>query len=150
MNSAIPTTATFSAFSRSCSVQLRLLAMSCQPFVRNRHFSRASLSSARLQGTAGSFLSFAIPVRASTGYPGGCLQLLFHSCRHGSQFLVVLAAGPYLARSGFRSPSSMRCILFAHRPDGSSRSAQELLTAFIGLEMSSIPVTSSQGTAAIR
>src|SRR4029077_12954577 len=53
-------------------------------------------------------------------------------------FLVVLAAGPYLDRERLPVAEFYALLLFATAGMGVLASAQELLTAFIGLEMSSI------------
>jgi len=53
-------------------------------------------------------------------------------------FLVVLAAGPYLERERLPFAEFYALLLFATAGMGVLASAQELLTAFIGLEMSSI------------
>src|SRR5207249_10797716 len=53
-------------------------------------------------------------------------------------FLVVLAAGPYLERERLPAAEFYALLLFATAGMGVLASAQELLTAFIGLEMSSI------------
>src|SRR6267378_4084636 len=52
--------------------------------------------------------------------------------------LVVLAAGPYLERERLPFAEFYSLLLFATAGMGVLASAQELLTAFIGLEMSSI------------
>src|SRR5229473_2995244 len=53
-------------------------------------------------------------------------------------FLVVLASGPYLERERLPFAEFYALLLFATAGMGVLASAQELLTAFIGLEMSSI------------
>src|SRR5205823_4848734 len=53
-------------------------------------------------------------------------------------FLVVLAAGPYLDREKLPIAEFYALLFFATAGMGVLASAQELLTAFIGLEMSSI------------
>jgi len=59
---------------------------------------------------------------------------------------VVLAAGPYLDRERLPVAEFYALLLFATAGMGVLASAQELLTAFIGLEMSSIPAISSPAT----
>ncbi len=53
-------------------------------------------------------------------------------------FLVILASESYLERENLDSPEFLALLLFATAGMGVLASAQELLTAFIGLEMSSI------------
>jgi NADH-quinone oxidoreductase subunit N len=116
-----------------------VLAMLLQPFVRNRHVLGCVALSGALLGTLATFLA--------AGYAGsgfnGLIQfdgysLFFHWLLGIIAFLVVLAAGPYLHREGLEPAEFYALLLFATAGMGVLASAQELLTAFIGLEMSSI------------
>jgi len=65
-------------------------------------------------------------------------SLFFHLLLGSIAFLVVLASEPYLERENLDSPEFLALVLFATAGMGVLASAQELITAFIGLEMSSI------------
>jgi NADH-quinone oxidoreductase subunit N len=65
-------------------------------------------------------------------------SLFFHWLVGLVSFLVILSADSYLQREGLDSAEFYALILFATAGMGVLASAQELLTAFIGLEMSSI------------
>jgi len=140
MTSAIPTIADF------CRVLpellwcgFGLLAMLLQPFVRNRHFFTALAFVGALAGTAGSYFAFR---NAGAGFYGliqsDAFSFFFHILVGTVAFLVVLAAGPYLDRERLPVAEFYALLLFATAGMGVLASAQELLTAFIGLEMSSI------------
>jgi NADH-quinone oxidoreductase subunit N len=116
-----------------------VLMMLVQPVTRNR----AVLSTLAILGTALG--------TASTVYAGchrgpafhGLLQMdtfsvFFHLLIGVVAVLVVLASGPYLERENLESAEFYALVLFATAGMGVLSSAQELLTAFIGLEMSSI------------
>jgi NADH-quinone oxidoreductase subunit N len=116
-----------------------VLIMLVQPVTRNR----AVLSTLAILGTALG--------TASTVYAGfhkgpafhGLLQMdpfsvFFHLLIGVVAVLVVLASGPYLERENLESAEFYALVLFATAGMGVLSSAQELLTAFIGLEMSSI------------
>ena len=140
MNSAIPTSADFYRVLPEllwCGVGL--LAMFLEPFVRNRHFFTALAFLGALAGTAGSFLSFRSP---GAGFYGliqpDPFSFFFHLLVGTVAVLVVLAAGPYLDRERLPVAEFYALLLFATAGMGVLASAQELLTAFIGLEMSSI------------
>jgi NADH-quinone oxidoreductase subunit N len=64
--------------------------------------------------------------------------IFFHLLVGGVAILVVLAAGSYLEREGLETAEFYALVLFATAGMGVLASAQELLTAFVGLEMSSI------------
>jgi NADH-quinone oxidoreductase subunit N len=140
MNSAIPTAADF------CRVLPELiwcgfgvLAMLLQPFVRNRHFFTALASAGALAGTAGSCFAFRSPGAGFYGLiQSDAFSFFFHVLVGTVAFLVVLAAGPYLDRERLPVAEFYALLLFATAGMGVLASAQELLTAFIGLEMSSI------------
>jgi NADH-quinone oxidoreductase subunit N len=65
-------------------------------------------------------------------------SLFFHWLVGLVSFLVILSADSYLQREGLDAAEFYALILFATAGMGVLASAQELLTAFIGLEMSSI------------
>src|SRR5947208_10760052 len=65
-------------------------------------------------------------------------SLFFHALVGAVAVLVILIAEPYLSREKLEGAEFYALILFATAGMGVLASAQELLTAFIGLEMSSI------------
>src|SRR5712671_3301480 len=140
MNSAIPTTADFyRVLPELLWCGFGLLAMFLQPFVRNRHFFTALAFIGALAGTAGSFLSFRNPGAGFYGLiQADAFSFFFHLLVGTVAVLVVLAAGPYLDRERLPVAEFYALLLFATAGMGVLASAQELLTAFIGLEMSSI------------
>jgi NADH-quinone oxidoreductase subunit N len=116
-----------------------LLVMLFQPFVRNRHFFTFLALLGSLLGTLAAMVPAA---RGGTAF-GGLVQadsfsFFFHLLIGLVVFLVVLAAGPYLERERLASPEFFALTLFATAGMGILASAQELVTAFIGLELSSI------------
>src|SRR5580704_9154254 len=116
-----------------------LLAMLLQPFVRNRHFFTGLAFVGALAGTGASWFAFA---NAGPGFYGlvqsDAFSYFFHLLVGTVALLVVLAAGPYLDRERLPFAEFHALLLFATAGMGVLASAQELLTAFIGLEMSSI------------
>src|SRR5437879_404426 len=140
MNSATPTIADFyRVLPELLWCGFGLLAMFLQPFVRNRHFFTALAFIGALAGMAGSFLSFRNP---GAGFyeliQADAFSFFFHLLVGTVAVLVVLAAGPYLDRERLPFAEFYALLLFATAGMGVLASAQELLTAFIGLEMSSI------------
>ncbi len=116
-----------------------VLVMLMQPFVRSRHFFTFLALLGTLAGTAASVTS---AMHAGPGF-GGLVQsdsfsFFFRLLVGTVAFLVVLAAGPYLERERLPFAEFFALLLFATAGMGVLASAQELLTAFIGLEMSSI------------
>ena len=116
-----------------------VLLMLMQPFVRNRHF----LSFLALLGSlAGTFASVAALIHGGPGFYGlvqsDSFSFFFRLLVGTVAFLVVLAAGPYLDRERLPIAEFYALLFFATAGMGVLASAQELLTAFIGLEMSSI------------
>jgi NADH-quinone oxidoreductase subunit N len=115
------------------------LAMLLQPFVRNRHFFTVLALLGALGGTAASCFAFR---NAGPGFYGlvqsDPFSYFFHLLVGTVALLVVLAAGPYLDRERLPFAEFYALLLFATAGMGVLASAQELLTAFIGLEMSSI------------
>src|SRR5713226_4169703 len=116
-----------------------VLAMLLQPLVRNRHFFTFLAFVGALAGTAASYFAFR---HAGPGFSGlvqsDSFSFFFHLLVGAVAFLVVLAAGPYLDRERLPFAEFYALLLFATAGMGVLASAQELLTAFIGLEMSSI------------
>jgi NADH-quinone oxidoreductase subunit N len=116
-----------------------VLAMLLQPFARSRHFFSGLAVVGALAGTGASWLAFQ---RAGLGFFGliqsDAFSFFFHLLVGTVAFLVVLAAGPYLDREQLPAAEFYALLLFATAGMGVLASAQELLTAFIGLEMSSI------------
>src|SRR5271157_5634542 len=114
-----------------------VLLMLLQPFVKNR---QALTFIAMLSAAAGTLVTF----KAAFGEGfGGLVQcdifsLFFHWLIGLVAFLVILASDSYLERENLDAAEFYALILFATAGMGVLASAQELLTAFIGLEMSSI------------
>src|SRR5271157_1547180 len=114
-----------------------VLLMLLQPFVKNR---QALTFIAMLSAAAGTLVTF----KAAFGEGfGGLVQcdifsLFFHWLIGLVAFLVILASDSYLERENLAAAEFYALILFATAGMGVLASAQELLTAFIGLEMSSI------------
>src|SRR6202158_3728897 len=116
-----------------------VLLMLMQPLVRSRHFFTFLAMIGTLAGTVASVTA---AMHAGPGF-GGLVQsdsfsFFFRLLVGTVAFLVVLAAGPYLERERLPFPEFYSLLLFATAGMGVLASAQELLTAFIGLEMSSI------------
>src|SRR6266699_1591712 len=116
-----------------------VLVMLMQPFVRSRHFFTFLALTGTLAGTAASVSA------AMHGGPGfyGLVQsdsfsFFFRLLVGTVAFLVAMAAGPYLERERLPLAEFYALLLFATAGMGVLASAHELLTAFIGLEMSSI------------
>jgi NADH-quinone oxidoreductase subunit N len=111
--------------------------MLVQPFLKNRQ----ALTFFAMLGAAGGTLSTFF---AGNGIGFGGLvmfdtySLFFHWLVGLVSFLVILSSDSYLQREGLDSAEFYALILFATAGMGVLASAQELLTAFIGLEMSSI------------
>src|SRR5467141_2044662 len=116
-----------------------VLVMLMQPFVRSRHFFTFLALIGTLAGTAASVTS---AMHAGPGFSGlvqsDSFSFFFHLLVGAVAFLVVLAAGQYLDRERLPFAEFYALLLFATAGMGVLASAQELLTAFIGLEMSSI------------
>src|SRR5882762_3215625 len=116
-----------------------VLVMLMQPFVRSRHFFTFLAVIGALADTAASVTA---EMHAGPGF-GGLVQsdsfsFFFRLLVGTVAFLVVLVAGPYLERERLPFAEFYALLLFATAGMGVLASAQELLTAFIGLEMSSI------------
>src|SRR5437588_5283794 len=116
-----------------------VVAMWMQPFVRSRHFFTFLALIGALAGTAASVTS---AMHAGPGFDGlvqsDSFSFFFRLLVGTVAFLVVLVAEPYLERERLPCAEFYALLLFATAGMGVLASAQELLTAFIGLEMSSI------------
>src|SRR6266480_2419530 len=116
-----------------------VLVVLMQPFLRSRHFFTFLALIGTLAGTA---VSVSAAMRAGPGFDGlvqsDSFSFFFRLLVGTVAFLVVLAAGPYLERERLPFAEFYALLLFATAGMGVLASAQELLTAFIGLEMSSI------------
>src|SRR5258708_3044330 len=116
-----------------------VLVMLMQPFVRSRHFFTFLALIGTLAGTAASFTA---AMHAGPGFYGlvqcDSFSFFFRLLVGMVAFLVALASGPYLERERWPFGEFSALLLFARAGMGVLASAQELLTAFIGLEMSSI------------
>jgi NADH-quinone oxidoreductase subunit N len=116
-----------------------LLAMLLQPFVRSRSFFTGLAFLGALAGTAASSFAFRNPGLGFFGLvQSDAFSFFFHLLVGTVSVLVILAAGPYLDRERLPAAEFYALLLFATAGMGVLASAQELLTAFIGLEMSSI------------
>ena len=111
--------------------------MLLQPFLKNR---QALTFFAMLGASLGTLSTFF--AGSGIGFGGLVMfdtySLFFHLLVGLVSFLVILSADSYLQREGLDSAEFYALILFATAGMGVLASAQELLTAFIGLEMSSI------------
>jgi NADH-quinone oxidoreductase subunit N len=110
-----------------------------QPFVKNRHFFTFLALTGTFVGGALSLVAGAFPGAGFYGLiQSDAYSVFFHLLVGLVAFLVVLAAGPYLYRENLEFPEFYALLLFATAGMGVLAGAQELLTAFVGLEMSSI------------
>lgn len=113
------------------------LLMLLQPFLKNRQALTFLAMLGAAIGTLSTF--FGIPGSGFSGLIQCDTYSLFFHCLVGLiTFLVILASDSYLARENLDGAEFYALILFATAGMGVLSSAQELLTAFIGLEMSSI------------
>ncbi len=114
-----------------------VLLMLLQPFLKNRQV----LTLLAMTGVAIGTLSTVFGVWGS-GFSGliqyDTFSLFFHWLVGLVGFLVILASDTYLERENLEAAEFYALVLFATAGMGVLASAQELLTAFIGLEMSSI------------
>lgn len=114
-----------------------VLLMLLQPFLKNRQALTLFAMTGAALGTLSTFFGI-----WGSGF-GGLIQfdtfsLFFHWLVGLVAFLVILASDTYLDRENLEAAEFYALILFATAGMGVLASAQELLTAFIGLEMSSI------------
>src|SRR5262250_1371564 len=116
-----------------------LLLMLFQPVTKSRSFLAAIGFLGAAAGTAASYLSYQ---HTGAGFfeliRSDAFSLFFHLLVGGVATLIILASDSYLSRERLDGAEFYALILFATTGMGVLASAQELLTAFIGLEMSSI------------
>jgi NADH-quinone oxidoreductase subunit N len=118
-----------------------VLLMLLQPFTRSRQVLNFVAVLGTVLGTI-SVLYANSSVGPGSAF-GGLIQMdafsiFFHLLVGGVAVLVVLGAAPYLEREKLEVAEFYALVFFATAGMGVLSSAQELLTAFIGLEMSSI------------
>jgi NADH-quinone oxidoreductase subunit N len=120
-----------------CSFGVLLMLM--QPFVRSRRFFSFL---ALLGSLAGMTASVVAAIHGGPGFYGlvqsDSFSFFFRLLVGTVSLLVILAAEPYLDRERLPVAEFYALLFFATAGMGVLASAQELLTAFIGLEMSSI------------
>jgi NADH-quinone oxidoreductase subunit N len=114
-----------------------VLLMLLQPFLKNRQGLTLFAMLGASLGTLSTFFGHMGPglfgvIQFDT------YSLFFHWLIGLVSFLVILASDSYLERENLEAAEFYALILFATAGMGVLASAQELLTAFIGLEMSSI------------
>jgi NADH-quinone oxidoreductase subunit N len=115
------------------------LLMLLQPIVKSRKALTAVAVVGALAGICGNFYALHNPGSAFSGLVAADPFSIFFSHLVGLvAVLVILAAAPYLDRERLADAEFYALILFATAGMGVLASAQELLTAFIGLELSSI------------
>jgi len=114
-----------------------VLLMLLQPFLKNRQGLTLFAMVGAAAGTLATYFG-----QMGSGFFGliqfDTYSLFFHWLLGLVAFLVILAADSYLERENLAPAEFYALILFATAGMGVLASAQELLTAFIGLEMSSI------------
>jgi NADH-quinone oxidoreductase subunit N len=116
-----------------------MLAMLLQPFVRSRRFFTALALVGAIGGTGAAFVAGATPGEGFYGLIQSDVFSFFFRLLVGLvAVLVVLAADSYLERENLPFAEFYALLLFATAGMGVLASARELLTAFIGLELSSI------------
>src|ERR1700676_3796801 len=116
-----------------------MLAMLLQPFVRSRHFFTVLALVGAIGGTGAAFVAGATPGEGFYGLIQSDVFSFFFRLLIGLvAVLVVLAANSYLERENLPFAEFYALLLFATAGMGVLASARELLTAFIGLELSSI------------
>lgn len=116
-----------------------MLAMLLQPFVRSRHFFTVLALVGAVAGTGAAFVAGATPGEGFYGLIESDVFSFFFRLLIGLvAALVVLAADSYLQRENLPFAEFYALLLFATAGMGVLASARELLTAFIGLELSSI------------
>jgi len=114
-----------------------VLLMLLQPFLKNRQGLTLFAMVGAAAGTLATYFG-----QIGSGFFGliqfDTYSLFFHWLVGLVAFLVILASDSYLERENLAPAEFYALILFATAGMGVLASAQELLTAFIGLEMSSI------------
>jgi len=120
-----------------CWCAFGVFLMLLQPFLKNRQ----GLTFIALIGAAAGTLATSVAAYGP-GFNGlvqfDTFSMFFHWLVGLISFLVILSSDSYLEREGLEPAEFYALILFATAGMGVLASAQELLTAFIGLEMSSI------------
>jgi NADH-quinone oxidoreductase subunit N len=115
------------------------LLMLLQPVVRSRRVLTSVALAGALLGIGGNFYAFHNPGPAFSGLIAADPFSIFFSHLVGLvAVLVILAGAPYLDREHLADAEFYAHVLFSTAGMGELASAQELLTAFIGLELSSI------------
>jgi NADH-quinone oxidoreductase subunit N len=115
------------------------LLMLLQPVVKSRKVLTSVAVAGALLGIMGNFYAVHNPGSAFSGLVAADPFSIFFSHLVGLvAVLVILAAAPYLDRERLADAEFYALVLFATAGMGVLASAQELLTAFIGLELSSI------------
>jgi NADH-quinone oxidoreductase subunit N len=118
-----------------------VVLMLLQPFTRNRHVLSFFAILGTILGTSATIYAYT-SIGAASAFNGliqlDAYSIFFHLLVGAVSILVVLISGPYLERENLESAEFFALVLFATAGMGVLSSAQELLTAFIGLEMSSI------------
>jgi NADH-quinone oxidoreductase subunit N len=116
-----------------------MLCMLLQPFVRNRHFFTGLALVGAAAGTGAAVVAGATPRQGFGGLIESDVFSFFFRLLIGLvSVLVILASNSYLDREKLPFPEFFGLVLFATAGMGVLASAHELLTAFIGLELSSI------------
>src|SRR5437868_3193852 len=116
-----------------------VLLMLMQSLTKNRPILTTVAFIGAAAGTASSVLGMRYPGAGFLGLiQSDTFSFFFHLLVGSVAALVILAAEPYLTREKLEGAEFLALILFATAGMGVLASAQELLTAFIGLEMSSI------------
>src|SRR5258705_10996706 len=114
-----------------------VLLMLLQPYLKNRQGLTLFAMVGAAAGTLATYFG-----NSGSGFFGlvqfDMYSVFFHWLVGLVAFLVILAADSYLERGNLAPAEFYALILFATTGMGVLASAQELLTAFIGLEMSSI------------
>jgi NADH-quinone oxidoreductase subunit N len=115
------------------------LLMVLQPFVRSRKVLTFVAVAGAFLGVCGNFYAVHNPGVAFSGLLAADPFSIFFSHLVGLiAILVILAAAPYLERERLGDAEFYALVLFATAGMAVLASAQELLTAFVGLELSSI------------
>jgi NADH-quinone oxidoreductase subunit N len=113
--------------------------MVLQPFVRSRKVLTFVAVAGALLGILGNFYSVHNPGAAFSGLlAADPFSIFFNHLVGLIAILVILAAAPYLERERLGDAEFYALVLFATAGMAVLASAQELLTAFVGLELSSI------------
>jgi len=116
-----------------------MFSMLLQPFIKSRHFFTALALIGAIGGTGAAFVAGATPGAGFYGLIQSDVFSFFFRLLVGLvAVLVIMASDSYLDRENLPHAEFFALVLFATAGMGVLSSARELLTAFIGLEMSSI------------